>query len=212
MILNAAVLDCRGVMPSLAMANVRLLNPAADPYNAVRSMSRIDDGHGGKEGEAFRIDFHFLIEKYQGRMYSLALGMVGDRTEAEEVVQEALSRAYEKRDDLRDGGALSGWLGTIVRRVAIDRLRERKRLFRLPDYSEVSEHSPGRTSMELEEEHRMLWRAIRSMAPVYRTVFLLVHLEGLSYREAADHLDVPLSTIEGRIYKAKQFLRKKVSK
>lgn len=153
---------------------------------------------GGREA------FGGLVERYQGRIYAQALGLTGDRTEAEEIAQETFVRACERIGELREPGAFAGWLGSIVTRLAADRQRARARAGR--PLSEAGHHAAPAGAPALPE----LWEALQELSPDYREAFLLVHLEDLSYREAAEQIGVPLSTVEGRVYKAKQFLREKV--
>jgi len=148
--------------------------------------------------------FAELINRHQGRAFAQALGQVGDPHEAEEIVQEALVRAWQHLGSLRDPDAFPGWLGSIVSRIATDHFRSRRHPKPFCNSGVITP-----TSLD-EEESQRLWEAVRDLQPDYRTAFLLVHLEGLSYRDVAEQLGVPVSTVEGRVYKAKQILRGKV--
>jgi len=149
--------------------------------------------------------FGILVERYQGRLFAQALGLLGRSDEAEEVTQETFVRAWQHLDDLRDTSAFAGWLGRIVANIATDRRRRR-----LHQPLEAAEHEPAPTGTSPDDRAANLWSTIQQLSPEYREAFLLVHLENLSYREAAAQIGVPVSTIEGRVYKAKQFLRGKM--
>lgn len=151
--------------------------------------------------------FATLVERFQGRLYAQALGILADPTEAEEAAQETIVRAFERIRNLREPSAFSTWLGRITATVSADRLRGRK-----PSAATDGPAAPGRDPVEADEDSRALWRAVRELQPDYRTAFLLVHLEDLSYREVAEQLDVPLSTVEGRVYMAKKLLRERISR
>jgi RNA polymerase sigma-70 factor (ECF subfamily) len=162
------------------------------------------------EGHVRRAEFGDWVERYQGRLYAQALGLLGDPVEAEESTQEAFVRAYVHRDELREPGAFLGWIATILSRIAADRRRGRAREKQALWSAESKSGSPFPDPLLADEESRRLWQAVAGLPEDYRTAFLLVHLEGLSYREVAEQLGVPVSTIEGRMYKAKQSLRERL--
>src|SRR5258705_5921584 len=147
------------------------------------------DARAGK-----REAFADLVGQFQRRVYAQALGLVGERGEAEEIAQETFVRAWRHLDDLRDPSAFAGWLGSIVSRIAVDHRRRVRAASPVPE----SAAPTARRS----EEHEELWRAVKELAPEQREAFLLVHLEELSYREVADQVGVPVSTVEGRVYLA----------
>ena len=150
--------------------------------------------------------FADLIDRYQRRAFTHALGIVGDPAEAEEIAQEAFVRAYERWESLREPEAFVGWLGTIVARMATDRLRRQRR--QQPPSLPIEEKP--RDPIDANETARALWQEVRNLQPDYRTAFLLVYLDDVSYGEAANQLGVPVSTIEGRVYMAKRILREKL--
>jgi len=157
-----------------------------------------------------RVEFGDWVQRYQGRIYIQALGLLGDPVEAEECAQEAFVRAYLHLEDLRDPAAFVGWVASILSRVAADRGRGRAKEKRAHGGSEREEGIRTPDSLLADEESRRLWQAVSGLQEDYRTAFLLVHLEGLSYREVAEQLGVPVSTVEGRMYKAKQSLRERL--
>lgn len=157
-----------------------------------------------------RVEFGDWVHRYQGRVYTQALGLLGDPVEAEECAQEAFVRAYVHLGELREPGAFLGWVASILSRVAADRGRGRAREKRAPGGAEIEKGTRSPDSLLVDEESRRLWQAVSELQEDYRTAFLLVHLEGLSYREVAEQLGVPVSTVEGRMYKAKQSLRERL--
>jgi RNA polymerase sigma-70 factor (ECF subfamily) len=161
---------------------------------------------GAKSGR--REDFAELVARFQHRIFAQALGRSGDRGEAEEITQETFVRAWRKLDDLREPAAFAGWLGQIASRVAADRGRDLARRRELGEAA--ASPSIGDPAAEGDEGSPELWGAVDALPADQREAFLLVHLEGLSYREVADQLGVPVSTVEGRVYTAKKSLREKV--
>ena len=157
-----------------------------------------------------RVVFGDWVQRYQGRIYTQALGLLGDPVEAEECAQEAFVRAYVHLAELREPGAFLGWVASILSRVAADRGRGRAREKRAPGSAGIEKGTRSPDSLLADEESRRLWQAVSGLQEDYRTAFLLVHLEGLSYREVAEQLGVPVSTVEGRMYKAKLSLRERL--
>ena len=153
--------------------------------------------------------FAVLVERFQRRVYAQVLGLLGHPGDAEEATQETFVKAYEYWNTLRDPAAFPGWIGKIASRVATDQMRSSAR-HRSNIQTEKCAGLPPLDPVETGERSIALWQAVRELQIDYRTAFLLVHLEGLTYGEVADQLGIPLSTVEGRMYKARQILREKL--
>jgi RNA polymerase sigma-70 factor (ECF subfamily) len=113
---------------------------------------------------------------------------LGERAEAEEVVQDTFVRAFGSLDAFRWESAFRTWLFTIARRLVLDRRRAGKRgreLVNVEDVDLVSAHDAldGMVATETEEQVR---RAVGRLTPTQREVFLLRVNEGLSYRDIAE--------------------------
>jgi RNA polymerase sigma-70 factor (ECF subfamily) len=117
----------------------------------------------------------------------LAERVLGDREEAEDVAQETLLRAGDAV--LRDPAALPGWLSAVCSRLAIDRLRARRRRQRLHDAA------PARRGVDLfgdaatRDEARRAREALAALDDPYRTAVTLRYLEGLEFRELARRMN-----------------------
>src|SRR5690349_1701085 len=129
--------------------------------------------------------FSDLVGRFQHRIFAQALGLAGNRSDAEEITQETFVRAWGRIADLREPAAFAGWLGSIASRVAADRGRDRARQKTL---GEAASPYIGGLSGEGDDETQELWAAVQALPPDQREAFLLVHLEGLSYRDAAEQL------------------------
>ena len=126
---------------------------------------------------------------------------------AEDLVHEALVRAYERRGSFRRDGNLRAWLLSILHRAFIDGLRSRKaEAARLEQAALVAEHE---TSPPQEHSVRLaqVRAAFRRLPEDQRAALHLVAVEGLSYQEAADALQVPMGTLMSRIGRARATLR-----
>lgn len=165
------------------------------------------DGQGRKE----RFDEVVLPEL--DVMYRVALSLTRNHADAEDVVQEALLRAYRAIDRF-DGRYPRAWLLTIVRNAQINRVRRRRpELLRDPDVTmeRVADTGDGgRSAEELVVDEGFDSRVEAAYADLpekFRRVVELVDLEGRSYQEAADILGVPTGTIMSRLHRARRRMR-----
>ncbi|NMV38491.1 RNA polymerase sigma factor [Ralstonia insidiosa] len=144
------------------------------------------------------------------RLRRHARGLVGDATRADDLVQDTLERAwrYRWRFQLRPRfGAASGesdglfaWLLTIMHRLHLNAVRR-------PDRIELTDTLPDIPVDEDPGLRRDLLRALASLPEDQRAVLLLVGLEQLAYKEAADVLGVPLATVMSRLSRARERMR-----
>ena len=149
--------------------------------------------------------FRDLVERYQTRIYSLALRMTGNHADAEDLAQEAFIRAYSALASYRriGAGGFGAWLYRIAVNLCLNALRSRKRAVAVDpnDLDELQAPADGIERASAVQE------AVQSLDEDYRAVVALRFTEGLSYREIAGVLDVPVSTIETRLHRAKKRLR-----
>jgi len=130
-----------------------------------------------------------------------------DDSDAEDLVQDALVRAYEKRDSFRPGRALRPWLLSILHNAFIDGIRNRRaearRIARAAEVA-VKEAPPVQDhAVRLAE----LREAFMALPEEQRAVLHLVALEGLGYQQAADTLGIPIGTLMSRLSRARAALR-----
>ena len=164
--------------------------------------------------------FEPLVEKYRQRVWRLAYNTLRDREEAWDVAQEAFIRAYQALPSFRGQSAFYTWLYRIVMNVATDRARSRGaqgRAFgteRVPeeDWERVlPDQNPGEeapdTAAARREQRGKIIQALDTLSEDHRTIVMLSDLEGLSYREIADTLDIPMGTVMSRLHNARKRLR-----
>lgn len=163
--------------------------------------------------------FELIMRRHNQRLYRLALGIVRDPSEAEDVVQEAYIRAYTKLDGFQGPDGLSAWLGRIASNEALGRLRRGKRLVALddapPDAAETSNVVPLGSALPADPERlaangelrQLIERAVGELPDDFRAVFMLRAVEGLSVAETAAHLDLEQATVKTRFHRARTRLR-----
>lgn len=163
------------------------------------------------EAEAFEA----LVVTYQHRVFSIAVRMLGDRSEAEDVAQEVFLRVHRSIRGFRGEAKLSTWLYAITSRLCLNRLKsgshQRKAgetaLERIAD----GRPDPGAT-LEASELDAALHRAIAELDDERRIVVVLRDLHGLSYEEIATALDLELGTVRSRLHRARMELKERLKR
>lgn len=161
--------------------------------------------------------FGQLIKRYQGMALRVALGMVKTERLAEELVQEALLQAYLSLDHLQRSDRFRSWLYGIILNVCRNYLREQKINYfsweaiqgglRVEDFQWIEALPDPQHVSEVRELHHLVLEAIESLSPKNRIATLLFYYDQLSLQEIASLLDISLSAVKGRLYKARQQLR-----
>jgi RNA polymerase sigma-70 factor (ECF subfamily) len=161
-----------------------------------------------------------LYEQYSGRVYSLALRLLGERGAAEEVVQETFLKLWRRPGAYQPGrGPLLPWLLGIAHHRAVDLLRRRQleQRFRAsappaPDASasdgmDGSRESDPEVRLHAVEQQRAILRALANLAPQQRVPLLLAYYRGLTQVQIASLLGEPLGTVKTRMRLGLQRLR-----
>ena len=142
-----------------------------------------------------------------GSLRRYARSLTRDGTDAEDLVQDALIRAYERQGTFRRGGNLRAWLLSILHNTFMDAARSsRSEAARIEQAGYLADRST-----QAPQEHAVRLAQVRDaflgLAEEQRAALHLVAIEGLSYQEAADTLGVPLGTLMSRIGRARAALR-----
>ena len=163
------------------------------------------------EGETGDQVFNRLVLPEVDVMWRVALSLTRNRADAEDLVQESLLRAY-KAIHTFDGRYPRAWLLTILRNTERNRHR-RRRPELLSDPNIAEERGPATESDEIErraedsEFDSAVTAALEQLPENFRRVVELVDVDGLTYQEAADVLDVPLGTVMSRLHRARRRIR-----
>lgn len=168
----------------------------------------MDDGQLTLVGQARFA--HYVVPEIEV-MLRVARSVTGSAVEAEDLVQDALVRAFRSIDKF-DGRHPRAWLLTIVRNTHINRnRRQRPVLLDDPDAPETSGRDPVSGSVEDDYIDRTFDTAIavslQNLSDDARRVIELVDIAGLSYAEAADELQVPVGTVMSRLHRARRKVR-----
>jgi RNA polymerase sigma-70 factor (ECF subfamily) len=161
--------------------------------------------------------FEPLVEKYRQRAFRLAYNVLRDPEEALDVAQDAFIRAFQALPSFRGDSAFYTWLFRIVMNVARDRARQHAARGRAFGTERVEEKdwdrilvdagtAPDANATQIEERERIS-RALATLSEPHRAIIMLSDLEGLSYREIAEVLNIPMGTVMSRLHNARRRLR-----
>jgi RNA polymerase sigma-70 factor (ECF subfamily) len=166
--------------------------------------------------------FRELLTRYERPVFSLVYRMVGDRTLAEDLAQEAFIRAFNAIGTYKPTYKFSNWILKIANNHTIDHLRKRKldtvSIHGSPHATTEHETSQTQVSVISTDENPQQYvenrelggqieLAIRGLREEYRVAILLRHVEGYAYEEIADIMDVPLGTVKTYLHRARAELR-----
>jgi RNA polymerase sigma factor (sigma-70 family) len=148
-------------------------------------------------------------------LFGLALRITGNRHDAEDVLQSAFVRALQHWGGLprpiEHEVNWSAWLRTLVRRLAVDELRRKRRARGAACDPESLAAQPGEpiaTWRSITEEQ--LTATLATCPPALRTIYELHHERGMSYRCIGDALNIPLRTVASRLHRARAFIRQRL--
>lgn len=152
-----------------------------------------------------RQPFDVLTQLSSLRRYARSLARHPE--DAEDLVHDALVRAYERKSTFKTGGNLRNWLLSIVHNTHVDRLRRAKSQDRRHDEAAYLVDNVEQTSPDHSIRLRQLRDAFHDLPDEQRDALHLVAIEGLSYQEAATALAIPVGTLMSRISRARAKLR-----
>jgi RNA polymerase sigma factor (sigma-70 family) len=170
--------------------------------------------HSGSESA-----FKTLVETHQKRVYNTVLAIVQNFEEAEDVSQEVFIEVYQSVHKFRGESKISTWLYRIATTKALEEIRKKKAQKRFAfftnlfnDNNEVLHETvefehPG-VVLENKERSKQLFKAINQLPDNQKIAYTLCNIEGLSYQEITEVMEVSLSSVESLLFRAKSNLKK----
>ncbi|HEY6556723.1 MAG TPA: sigma-70 family RNA polymerase sigma factor [Polyangiaceae bacterium] len=158
-------------------------------------------------GEGDVAAYRELVRRHGKRLHHYASRMLNESTEAEDVVQEAFLRLWQRATSYSPDARVTTWLHRIVHNLAVDRLRSRGRWQALDDDSDAPVSAPQGRQLEAARQAEALERALNLLPERQRAALLLVHLNELSGKEAARVLGVTDTALESLLSRARRGLR-----
>lgn len=150
-----------------------------------------------------------LVARYAPQLLRFATRVLRDPTEAEDVVQETCLRLWQRARDYTPQARVTTWLHRITHNLAVDRLRARGRLKPLPDEDEDAMPESARQPSLIDEKRRVLAldAALAELPERQAAALTLVHLHGLSGKEAAEVLGIGAEALESLLARARRALK-----
>ncbi len=168
--------------------------------------------------------FELLIERYQKKVFNIALKMLGNHDDASELAQEAFIKIYKSIKGFKEESSFSTWVYRIATNVCLDELRKRKNR-KLTYLDEVIRSEDGDLKREIADQglspdaiaeqkelKHALNQAILSLSEEHRIVLILRDLHGMTYEEIAKVTKCPEGTVKSRINRARLSLKETLYK
>ena len=156
--------------------------------------------------------FERLAAENERQVYAVCFHMMGSREDAQDCAQEAMLRAYRAFDSFREEASFSTWITRIAMNVCTDALRRRRDAVSLDALREdkgfdVPDAAPtAYARLEEKERLRLLREGLALLPPDMRQLIVLKDMQGKSYEEIGEILEVPLGTVKSRISRAREKL------
>jgi RNA polymerase sigma-70 factor, ECF subfamily len=200
-----------------ATAEIIALRPtdrslAAQPFEApaVGESSTSDPAHVSRGAKNQPVDavLEELLREHLSSMFRLAKSIVRDAALAEDVVQESLLKAWQAGHSFRGESSLRSWALRITHNTAISTMRRRREDFREPARIPERQDPLGLTDRQVHGRMMVdqLWVALEQLDPVSRSITVLREVDGMSYEEIAETLELPLPTVKTRLFRARKIL------
>jgi len=170
-----------------------------------------------------RADFEATALPHLDALYHAALSMTRNAANADDLVQETFLKAWRFWDKFKAGTSCKAWLFRIMTNTYINQYRRWSREPYKVDFDEIEEHSEHKISGDavatLDEAEREAFdqvfsdevrAAMESLPPYFRIVALLADVEGFSYQEIAEMIDVPIGTVRSRLSRARGMLQRRL--
>lgn len=167
--------------------------------------------------------FKKLVDEWQNLVYNTALGIVQNADDADDITQEVFIQVYRSVSSFKGDSKFSTWLYRITLGKALDHEKKKKRkkrfgfvqsLFGDQDEEQLHPVEFNHPGVEMEKKERAgeLFRALQQIPEKQRVAFTLHKLEGQSYQEVAEIMNTTLYAVESLMSRAKESLRKELSK
>lgn len=156
--------------------------------------------------------FDLLVKRYKDPLLNFIYRFLGERYEAEDIVQETFLRLFRNKHYYKEVAKFSTWIYTIAGNLAKTELRRRKRR----KFFSISQATPAEKDYEIPDVEgtpedvtnsqitdAIIQRAIDKLTPKFKQVIILRDIQGLSYEEIAEIADIPLGTVKSRVNRAR---------
>ncbi len=157
--------------------------------------------------------FRDLMRRHQSAVFRLAYRILGRREDAEDAVQETFLRVYQSLNGYKEKGKFWPWVRRVAVNVCLKKLPSELPSEGVEELQDLERGlaRPVEAEVLQQIELERVRKAIVGLPALYRTTFVLRYEEDLSYKEIADILEVPLTTVETRLHRAKRMLAERLT-
>ncbi|NLP37898.1 MAG: sigma-70 family RNA polymerase sigma factor [Firmicutes bacterium] len=164
--------------------------------------------------------YDLLMQKYEKKVYTLCYRMTGNKEDAADLAQESFLKAFRALPSFQGQSSFSTWLFRIVTNTCLDERRKRQRkphIYSLDNplstadgeiQLEFADEGPGPLQITLEQElQKEIQELLHRLPPKQRAIIIMRDLQGFSYEEMAEALEISLGTVKSRLSRARSRLR-----
>ena len=154
------------------------------------------------------------LTPYKNKMFRYAFSIIGNRFEAEDIVQEAMIKIWKRMDKFSEIENKEAWVITIVRNLAIDKVRSRKKkqTSDINDFFHISDNAPSPdVKLEQKDAVRKVSEIMSSLQDTQREIITLRDIEGYTYQEIADIMDLKVDQVKVYLFRARKILRERLA-
>jgi RNA polymerase sigma-70 factor (ECF subfamily) len=160
--------------------------------------------------------FAVFVDRYKDRAFSLALGLIGERQEAEELVQDAFVRAYKGLAGFRGDAAFGTWFYRILHNLCLTKISRRGKREKMfvgldetgqENFTGDQDEEGTLEQLENEELNAQVTREVAGLPEKFKTPILLFYIQEMTYDEIAATLDIPVGTVKTNLFRGRNMLR-----
>ncbi|MEB2776103.1 sigma-70 family RNA polymerase sigma factor [Algoriphagus sp. D3-2-R+10] len=152
--------------------------------------------------------FEAHIWPQRGRLYRLGYLWVRDRSLTEDMLQNVFEKSFEREDELRNHPNLAGWLVKSLKNEVLIHFRQTKRLDSLDGLEELKMEESA--SEDTKDSVRQVMNLVKGLPLRQQEIFHLREVEGLSYEEITEHLDISLEQVKVNLHRARKSIRERM--
>ncbi|MBD8488422.1 RNA polymerase sigma factor [Echinicola sp. CAU 1574] len=150
--------------------------------------------------------FEAYIWSLRSKLYRMAYLWLKSRDEAEDAVQEALEKAWAQRDQLQKMENPTGWMVRVVRNQSLQKLREQRRWMVLETQDDLPE-MPMDAAEDVSPALKMVFKFLKDLPEKQQEIFQLREVEGLTYEEIAEYLEISTEQVKVNLFRARKRLK-----
>jgi RNA polymerase sigma-70 factor (ECF subfamily) len=154
--------------------------------------------------------FGELVIRYQTGVFNVCYRILHERSEAEDLAQEAFIRAYDRIHSFDIERQFGPWIRRVAANICLNHLESQKVTTELDDERDADQTQRPESVVEVRERSEQIRKVLASLPAIYRLVIELRHYQELSYDEIALELNIPLSDVKSHLFRARKILAEKL--